>query len=162
VCLSVVLGNIGQAHAGLDMRHLVLVLSPGLDDVERIEAARRILTQAGQQQPCRSPLAVVCLCGLLIDLTLPIESFPPARGQADSCLTETGAIAAVSAETRPRAQRAARFTSYAGAVLVMLVLLLSRLTPLMPAQAPASSHPRGRVVITDTTAHMRSLATRPR
>jgi hypothetical protein len=75
VCLTVITGDLGAAHAGLDVQRLVMVLSPRLDITERITAARRMLGRAGRPQP-PDLLAAVCLCGLMLDLRLPVSSFP--------------------------------------------------------------------------------------
>jgi hypothetical protein len=55
-----------------------MVLSPNLSIAERITAARRLLTGAGREQPAILD-EVICLCGLLLDLTLPIIEFPGQR-----------------------------------------------------------------------------------
>jgi hypothetical protein len=76
VCLTVIMGDLGAAHAGLDAQRLVMVLSPRLDITERVLAARRMLARAGRQQPAAFPLEAICLCGLMLDLNLPITAFP--------------------------------------------------------------------------------------
>ena len=79
MCLTVLVGDLGAAHAGLDVQRLVMVLSPKLDVAERVVAARRMLAGAGRQQPPGVPLEVICLCGLLLDFSLPITGFPVQR-----------------------------------------------------------------------------------
>ncbi len=85
MCLTVLMGDLGAAHAGLDVQRLVMVLSPRLDITERVVAARRMLARAGRPQPAYLPLEVICLCGVMLDLGLPITGFPaeqPDRTQA--------------------------------------------------------------------------------
>jgi len=51
-------------------------MSTRLDNAQQVSLARRVLANAGQEQ---SPDGLVtCLCGLLLDLALPIEFFPSA------------------------------------------------------------------------------------
>ncbi len=83
MCLTVIMGDLGAAHAGLDVQRLVMVLSPRLDSSERVIAARRMLARAGRPQPADLPLAV-CLCGLVLDLNLPITGFPAQRDRAEA------------------------------------------------------------------------------
>ena len=78
MCLTVIVGDLGAAQAGLDTRRLVMVLSPGLDITERIVAARRMLARARRPQPV-FPLEAVCLCGVMLDVALPITGFPARR-----------------------------------------------------------------------------------
>lgn len=78
MCLTILVGDLGAAHAGLDVQRLVMVLSPRLEISERIIAARRMLAKAGRSQPV-IPWEAICICGLMLDLTLPIASFPAPR-----------------------------------------------------------------------------------
>ena len=57
-----------------------------------------MLMGAGQDQPDARPDMVICLCGLLLDLTLPIQSLPPRPGDSDSSLTDTGGQRAIARE----------------------------------------------------------------
>jgi hypothetical protein len=122
----VLTGDLGAAHAGLDVQRLVMVFSPQLNIAERITAARRMLARAGQWQPAHG--GVRCLCGLPIDLTLPITDFPAplrdrtaavmewlrgarrAAARRELALADTGGFPAIRGElpspTAPRRRRA--------------------------------------------------------
>ena len=82
MCLTVLAGDLGAAHLGLDVQRLVMVLSPHLDKVQRVVLARRALARAGQEQPVAMSSEVICLCGLLLDLTLPMMLFPAQRSSS--------------------------------------------------------------------------------
>lgn len=69
------------------MQRLMLILSPHLDRAERVYAARRVLAKAGQKQPSINQ-EVICLCGLLLDLTLPVLCMPVQRRQALKAMLE--------------------------------------------------------------------------
>ena len=70
MCITVITGDLGPAHAGLDARRLLLVLSPALSPGERVLAARRLLVGAGPEQPSDAADEVICLCGLSLDVAL--------------------------------------------------------------------------------------------
>ncbi len=114
MCLTVIMGDLGAAHAGLDMQRLVMVLSPKLDITERVVAARRMLARAGRPQP-PFPVEAICLCGAMLDLGLPIAGFPaqhrdrretvrlwlqgtPKAGQRELALADTGGFPAIRME----------------------------------------------------------------
>jgi hypothetical protein len=80
VCLTVLMGDLGAAHAGLDVQRLVMVLSPRLSIAERVIAARRLLARAGQQQTTSVSGEATCLCGVALNLALPIAEFPGRQG----------------------------------------------------------------------------------
>jgi hypothetical protein len=80
VCLTVLAGDLGPADIGLDIPLSVMVLSRHLALRERVILARRVLAAAGMEQPGNLSADVICLCGLLLDLTLPIFCLPPPGG----------------------------------------------------------------------------------
>jgi hypothetical protein len=62
MCLTVVTAGLGPAHVALSVRHRTLALSPVLTPAQRVLLARRVLAQAGQDQP-EDAAEVACVCG---------------------------------------------------------------------------------------------------
>ena len=92
MCLTVILGDLGAAHAGLDVSRLTMVFSPHTNPVERTMAARWLLSKAGQPQSFNRRDEIICLCGLLLDLTLPVFLFPQVRPTSTGRVSGFGPI----------------------------------------------------------------------
>lgn len=91
MCLTVLLGDLGPAQAGLDVSRRTMVISPGLAMPDRVFAARWMLTRAGQLQPLDEPEQVICLCGLPLDLGIAAT----VQGEPELMEASTGNIPAV-------------------------------------------------------------------